>query len=258
MNRRNTLKTRLKAGETIAAAWLDLGSAEVAEVLVHTGWDVVIVDCEHGPATVEDAVSLIRAIEAAGGQAVLRVPEGADAVLKRVLDKGAHSLMVPMVQDAAAARRITASCLYPPHGQRGYAAPILRASQYGAVSDYATANARDELLLMMQIEHIDAIEAIPDMARVPGVDMIFIGPNDLAASMGHLENMGHPEVRNAIARAEALARDAGVMLGTVLWADHDYRSLRAAGYQFIAGACDVAMLAQSARAARESVREMLA
>ncbi len=258
MTRRNTLKTRLERGETIAAVWHDLGSAEVAELLVHTGWDIVIVDCEHGPATVEDAIPIIRAIEAAGGQAVLRVPEGSDAVLKRALDKGLHSLMVPMVDNAAVAQRIAASCLYPPLGQRGYAAPILRASQYGSVRDYAQLRAHDELLLMLQIEHVDAIEAIPEIAAITGVDMIFIGPNDLAASMGHLENMGHPDVRAAISRAEELARSAGVMLGTVLWADHDYASLKAAGYHFIGGACDVALLSQSARDAREAANKLLA
>lgn len=258
MTRRNTLKTRLESGEPIAAIWHDLGSAEVAELLVHTGWDIVIVDCEHGPATVEDAIPIIRAIEAAGGQAVLRVPEGTDAVLKRALDKGVHSLMVPMVDSAAVAQRIAASCLYPPRGQRGYAAPILRASHYGAIPDYAQARAHHELLLMIQIEHVDAIEAIPEIAAVEGVDMIFIGPNDLAASMGHLEDMAHPDVRAAISRAEDLARAAGVMLGTVLWADHDYGSLRKAGYHFIGGACDVALLTQSSREAREAARRLLA
>ncbi|MDD7972702.1 HpcH/HpaI aldolase family protein [Roseinatronobacter alkalisoli] len=258
MNRRNTLRTRLETGETVAAAWLDLGSAEVAEVLVHTGWDVVVVDCEHGPTAVEQAIPLIRAIEAAGGVAVLRVPDGSDTVLKRVLDKGVHSLMVPMVQTAEVARAVAESCLYPPRGRRGYAAPILRASGYGAIPDYARERAHDELLLMVQIEHVDAIEAIPEIAAIEGVSMIFIGPNDLAASMGHLENMAHPEVRAAIARAEDLARAAGLMLGTVLWADHDYRSLRAAGYTFIAGACDVALLARAAREARNAAHEMLA
>ncbi len=258
MTRRNTLKTRLQSGETIAAAWLDLGSPDVAELLVHAGWDVVVVDCEHGTAAIDQAIPLIRAIEAAGGVAVLRVPDGSDTVLKRALDRGAHSLMVPMVQNAEMARTIAQSCLYPPRGQRGYAAPILRASGYGAVTDYARDRAHDELLLMVQIEHVDAIEEIPHMAAVDGVDMIFIGPNDLAASMGHLENMDHPEVIAAIKRAEMLAQEAGVMLGTVLWSDRTYRSLDQAGYKLVVGACDVAMLANAAREARVAAASMLA
>lgn len=258
MTRKNTLKTRLQNGETVAAAWLDLGSPDVAELLVHTGWDVVVVDCEHGAAAIDQALPLIRAIEAAGGVAVLRVPDGSDTVLKRALDRGAHSLMVPMVQTAEMARGIARSCLYPPRGQRGYAAPILRASGYGAVGDYARNRAHDELFLMVQIEHVDAIDQIPQMAAIDGVDMIFIGPNDLAASMGHLENMDHPDVVAAITKAETLAKEAGVMLGTVLWSDRTYRSLDQAGYNLIVGACDVAMLADAARKARADAATMLA
>lgn len=250
MRRPNTLKARLKAGETVTAAWLDLGSADVAELLVHCGWDVVVVDCEHGAADISGAIDLIRAVEAAGGCAILRVPDGGETTLKRALDRGVQSIMVPMVQDAATARAIAQTCLYPPHGTRGYAAPILRASGYGAQTDYARTRAADDLLLMVQIEHVDAIPAIPEMAATPGIDMIFIGPNDLAATMGHLEDMTHPDVHAAINRAEALARDAGTMLGTVLWPDRDYPDLRDSGYRLIAGPCDVAMLAQAARQAR--------
>lgn len=258
MRRPNTLKARLRAGETVTAAWHDLGSPDVAELLVHCGWDVVIVDCEHGPMDVSSALAMIRAVEAAGGHAILRVPDGSETTLKRVLDAGVQSVMVPMVRDAAHARAIAQASLYPPHGQRGYAAPILRASGYGAQSDYARARAADDMLLMVQIEHVDTIDAIPEMAAIPGIDMIFIGPNDLAATMGHLENMTHPDVHAAIDRAEGLVRASGAMMGTVLWPDRDYADLRAAGYGLIAGPCDVAVLAQGMRAARAQADAALA
>ena len=121
MTGKNTLKARLKAGETVAAAWLELGSPEVAELLVHAGWDVIVIDCEHGAAGLEEGLGLIRAVEAAGGQAVVRVPDPSEATLKRALDRGARSIMVPMVTSAAMARDIASFCLYSPRGRRGYA-----------------------------------------------------------------------------------------------------------------------------------------
>jgi 4-hydroxy-2-oxoheptanedioate aldolase len=257
MTSQNKLKARLKAGETVAAAWLDLGSADVAELLVHAGWDVIVVDCEHGAAGLEEAVNLIRAVEAAGGDAVLRVPDGNESTLKRVLDKGARSIMVPMVHTAEKAREIAQSCLYPPRGRRGYAAPIVRATGYGARSDYAREVAHDELLLMVQIEHPDAVDEVEEMATIPGIDMIFVGPNDLAAGMGHLEDMDRDDVRAVITRAEGHAKAGGLMQGTVLWPGQDYASLRDAGYGFIVGPCDVAMLAQAARDARADCNRQL-
>jgi 4-hydroxy-2-oxoheptanedioate aldolase len=127
----NRLKARLKAGETVCGAWLEFGSTDVAEAMVRCGWDVIVVDCEHGCAGVEAAGELIRAVEAAGGDAILRVPVGDDATLKRALDRGARSIMVPMVNDAATARQVASACRYPPLGRRGYAAPIVRASGFG-------------------------------------------------------------------------------------------------------------------------------
>jgi len=257
MTGQNRLKARLKAGETVTAAWLDLGSADVAELLVHAGWDVVVVDCEHGTASLEEGFNLIRAVEAAGGEAVLRVPDATEATLKRALDRGARSIMVPMVQSADMAREIAQCCLYPPRGRRGYAAPIVRATGFGARTNYARDIAHDEVLLMVQIEHADAVDEVPQIAAIPGIDMIFVGPNDLAASMGHLEDMDRDDVRAVIRRAEDHAKAGGLMMGTVLWSGQDYSTLREAGYGLIVGPNDVAMLAQAARDARADCNRQL-
>lgn len=257
MTRKNTLKTRLKAGETIAAAWLELGTPEVAELLVYAGWDVIVIDCEHGVAGLEDGLGLIRAVEAAGGEAIVRVPDSADATLKRALDRGARSIMVPQVSSVAMAQQVAASCLYPPRGRRGYAAPIARASQYGKITDYAK-TAHDDLLLMAQIEHIDTVGEVAAIAGVEGIDMAFVGPNDFSASMGHLEDMTHPDVQAQLLQIENTVRESGMMLGTVTGAGRDHAELKAAGYQLIAGSNDIGLLVEAARAARQEATALLA
>ena len=186
----------------------------------------------------------------------MRVPDAGEATLKRALDRGARSVMVPMVNTAEAAALVAANCLYPPRGRRGYAAPIVRASHYGARPDYA-AHAHEELLLMVQIEHADALPHVAAIAGVPGVDMVFIGPNDLVASMGHLEQLRHPDLARAVGEVEAEVRRQGVMLGTVEGGGRNYAALRDAGYGLIVGPDDITLLATAARAAHARSRKEL-
>ncbi len=245
---KNRLKARLAAGETVCAAWLEFGAPEVAEALVHGGWDVIVIDCEHGSAGLEDGMKLIRAVEAAGGDAVVRVPDGQEATLKRALDRGARSLMVPMVNTPEIAASVAGFCRYPPLGRRGYAAPIVRASDYGLRADYA-ATAHEELLLMVQIEHIDAVRDFDAIMAVPGVDMGFVGPNDLAGSINLLERMEAPASLAALAEIEKKAAARGAMLGTITGAGRGYADLRRLGYRFIVGPNDISLLVGAARAA---------
>lgn len=245
----NVLKKRLAAGETITACWIDTGSAEVADIIVNAGWDVVVIDCEHGAASLEEGLSLIRAVQAAGGEPVLRVPDGSDTTLKRALDRGARSIIVPMVNSVAQAKSIVHSCLYPPHGGRGYAAPIVRASHYGRWAEYAR-TAHDDLLLMVQCEHIDAVPHVAEIGAIDGIDMIFVGPNDLSGSIGILEQLEHPELLKAKETIESAARTSGVKLGTIQGGGRNYSHLRDAGYQFIVGPADVGLLFAAARQAR--------
>ena len=147
--------------------------------------------------------------------AILRVPEGSDALLKRVLDRGFRSIIVPMVNSAQEAARIAAACRYPPLGRRGYAAPVVRGSGFGSVPGYALHAAAEELLLIVQCEHADAVAGIEALAAVDGVDMVFIGPNDLAGSMGLLEQLEAPALHAAFQRVEQAVAASGKMLGTI-------------------------------------------
>ncbi|WP_102106985.1 HpcH/HpaI aldolase family protein [Oceaniglobus roseus] len=244
---KNNVKRRILAGETVTAAWLELGSPDVAEILVRSGWDVVLIDCEHGVAGLEKGLDLIRAVEAAGGDAILRVPDAQEATLKRALDRGARSLVVPMINSVEQARAVAQACRYAPMGRRGYAAPIVRASGFGEWTTYAR-EANEEVMIAIQIEHRDALPHVAAFAGIEGIDMGFVGPNDLAASMGHLEALEAPEVLKAIEKVESDARAAGFLLGTIEGA-RDSAGLRDAGYRLVVGPNDVHLLARAAAAA---------
>lgn len=242
----NDLKARLAAGELVTAAWAELGHPDVAEIMVRHGWRTVVIDGEHGLGDLETWVAVARAVEAAGGEVVLRVPDGSDTTLKRVLDRGFRSLVVPMVNSAAQARAIARSCRYPMRGARGYAAPIVRASGFGARPAYARDEAHDDLLLFVQCEHPDSLSSLAEIAAVPGIDGIFLGPNDLAAAMGHLEDLEQPDVQTALARVEAAAAEAGVVLATVTGGGRGWRDLRARGFRLVVGPNDVSLLVEGA------------
>ena len=244
----NPLKRRLLDGGRVAALWIQLDSPAVAEAAVHAGWRTLVIDNEHGWIGNETLLHMLRACEAAGGHAVVRVPDDHPTTVKRALDLGIQSLMVPMVHSAAAAAALVRAARYPPRGERGYAAPVVRGSRYGAYPGYA-GWAHEELLLIAQIEHRDAVAEIDAIAAVDGIDMLLIGPNDLAGSMGRLERLGEPEVLDAIARVEAAAAAAGRLLGTVPSEGRDAAACFAAGHALVACASDVMLFREGAVAA---------
>ena len=178
---------------------------------------------------------------------ILRVPDGSDSLLKRVLDRGFRSIIVPMVNSAQQAADIAGACRYPNLGRHGYAAPVVRGSGFGTTPDYAK-NAADELLLIVQCEHIDSVDDIEALVRVDGVDMVFIGPNDLAGSMGLLEQLTAPALLTAFAQVEAMATAAGRWLGTITGPGRDWADLEKLGYRLVVGPNDVSLLAAGASA----------
>ena len=246
------LKTRLLRGDFVTAAWAELGSPDSAEILVRYGWPVVLIDGEHGIGDLETWVAIARSVEAAGGEVILRVPDGSDTVLKKVLDRGFRTLVVPMVNTGAQAQAVARSCRYPVRGVaatgRGYAAPIVRGSGFGVQADYAAGRAADDLLLFVQCETPQGVAALPDICSVDGVDGVFLGPNDLAATMGHLEQMDHPAVQAAFADVEAQVKASGKLLATVPGGGRGWADLRARGYGLVAGVNDVSLLASAALA----------
>jgi 4-hydroxy-2-oxoheptanedioate aldolase len=247
MYRDNVLKQRLAKGESVFGCWVDTGSATVVEILGHAGFDFVVIDLEHGQGDIAAATEMIRAAQLTDMAAVIRVPSNDPIFLKRILEVGADSLMIPQIETAAEAKAAVRACRYPPQGARGYAAPVVRASSYGKVKDYIH-RANDNLLLILQIESASAVKHAAEIASVEGVDVTFIGVNDLGGSIGRLEQLDHPDVRKLVAEAEAALKPTGKILGTVPSAGATPKELFAAGYRMVPLAVDVSLLRDAALA----------
>ncbi|MEO1090754.1 MAG: aldolase/citrate lyase family protein [Pseudomonadota bacterium] len=248
MRRQNQLKHRLAGGERLTGIWAQAASPTLCEIAVLAGFDVVLIDNEHGPASLETTLHMLRAVEAAGGHPIVRVPWNDQVYLKRILDQGAQSLMIPMVENAAEAEAAVRACRYPPRGSRGYAAPIARGAAYGLDEDYLQ-HAHEDLFLALQIESKTAVDAIPAMAAIHGVDMLFVGANDLAGSIDHLERLDAPEAAALIARAEDAILATDALMGTIPRAGTTPTGLWEKGHRLLIGPSDLALFRDAAVAA---------
>jgi 4-hydroxy-2-oxoheptanedioate aldolase len=240
-----SLKSRIRAGEPVYGAWLALADASVAELLAHAGYDFLVLDQEHGPGSIEGAQDVMRATEAAGCPLVVRVPWNDPVYLKRILDAGATAVMIPMLEDAEAARAAVAACRYPPDGIRGYAAASQRCTRWGKDRAYPS-EWNDRLLIIGQLESATAAANAAAIAGVDGIDVPFIGINDMAGSIGRLGQLDHPEVRALVERCEAALRKSTKPLGSVPSAMRTTPELFAAGYSVVAGAVDAMLLRAAA------------
>ena len=248
MYRPNSLKARLAAGDGVFGAWVGSGSPANAEIMAHAGFDFLIIDQEHGSGEIADAVASLRAAEASGTPCIVRAPWNDPVWLKRMLDAGADSLMIPSVENATAATAAVRACRYPPDGIRGYAASVVRASTFGLEPGYLH-KANANLLLVLQIESAAAVEQAAAICAVEGVDVVFIGVNDLAGSIGRLEQLDHPDVRALVRRAEEVILASAKPMGTVPSAGASWRELFQRGYRMVAGPHDMALLRDAARLA---------
>ncbi|MGI9384157.1 MAG: HpcH/HpaI aldolase family protein, partial [Methyloligellaceae bacterium] len=193
-----SFKARLQAGRSADGCFLEMFNPIAAEIVAQAGFDSVLIDLEHGPGSVLDAIGLIHAVQGSGCAVLLRVEENRPVPIKRALDIGLSGLMVPAVSSRAEAEACVASCRYAPRGIRGMAAPVVRATGYGAHWQGYVAGGADDLLLMCQIETPDGVENVAEVAATDGVDLLFVGPFDLSASLGYLGEPDHPAVREAI------------------------------------------------------------
>ncbi len=250
--RENWIKKQLMNSRNIKAMWSQAGSATIAELAVYAGWPVILIDNEHGSTGLETTIHLIRAVESAGGHVIVRAPWNDQVYLKRILDIGVQSLMIPMINNRKAAEEAVASCRYPPQGIRGYAAPMVRASGYGTDSTYGK-NANNQLLLIAQIEHVESCDNIAEIAAVDGIDMLFIGPYDLAGSMGCFENIENSTVMAMIDEIENRVRLSGKMLGGFPLPGKTNKALEDNGYRLIAGQSDILLFR---KAAAEAARNL--
>lgn len=242
---RNEFKRRLLAGETLHGLWMSIASPQTAEALSLVGFDWLLFDTEHSPVEVAGVQPLLQAA-AAGQSAVAVRPAWNDKILlKRVLDIGAQTVLVPFIETPEEAVAAVAATRYPPAGIRGVAGST-RASRFGLTSDYF-AVANEEICVLIQIETREALDRLEAIAAVDGVDGVFVGPSDLAASLGHLGKPGHPEVQAALRQAAQRIIAAGKAPGILATNAADARRYMDWGYRFVAGAVDVGILVNGAK-----------
>ena len=252
---RNAFKQALAGGERQVGLWSGLASPIAAEILAGAGFDWIVIDGEHAPNDISTLLPQLQAMRGGTAEPVFRVPWNEPVIIKRALDVGARSLLIPFVQNAEEARRAVAAARYPPLGIRGVAV-VMRAVDYGRTQSYHR-NAHLDTCILVQVETRVALKEIEAIAAVEGVDGVFIGPSDLAADLGHLGNPQHPDVQAAIQDAARRIRDAGKSAGTLTGNADDVESLFGLGFNFVAAGSDVSILARNVEsmAARFRKRE---
>lgn len=236
--------------------WIMSASPMMAEATGHAGFDWAVLDMEHTPLDLGSLVSLMHATQGTPMLPVVRVPWNDAVTIKRVLDSGAHTLLIPFVQDAVEAAAAVAASRYPPEGVRGMAA-MSRASRFGTVADHFR-HANTQVAVIVQIETPTALANLEAIAAVPGVDALFLGPGDLSGAMGVPGQVGHPQVQAAMLDAARRARAAGMRIGTVMGTVEQVQQMREAGYDFVGLASDLGLYMRACAAALKTLRETAA
>jgi len=237
----NRFKQRLRSGEPQIGLWLGLADTYCAELAANAGFDWLLIDGEHAPNDLRGMLAQLQAVAPYPSQAVIRPVIGDTALIKQVLDIGAQTLLVPMVETAAQARQLVQAMQYPPKGIRGVGSALARASRWNSIPGYLD-QADAQMCLLVQIENKQGLANLDEIVAVEGVDGVFIGPADLSAAMGHRGNPGHPEVQAAIEDAIVRIGKAGKAAG-ILSADEKLaRRYIALGAAFVAVGVDTTVL----------------
>ncbi len=252
----NPFKAAINKGKLQLGCWLGLASPYVAEISANAGFDWVLVDAEHAPNDLRSITAQLQVIEASSSHAIVRPPIGEVWIIKQLLDAGAQTLLIPMVESAEQAQQLVNAVTYPPHGIRGVGSALARASQFSGIDDYLT-TARDEICLLVQVENLKGIAALDEILAVEGIDGVFIGPADLAADMGYLDQAGADEVYDAV-RDTMKKIIASGKAGGILTLDEQLQTqCRDIGASFIATEIDVTLFARNMREAANRAAEHL-
>lgn len=254
MYRRNAAKEKLRAGQAVYGCWQGVGHSLVSELLGLAGYDIVLLDHEHGAASVADAVPSLQVLAGTPATSIIRMPSNDPVYAKRILDIGAEGVMVPQVNSRDEAAAAVAACRYPPAGIRGVAYGVARGADFGLAHGYLDTVA-DNLLILCQIETRQAVEAIPDIAAVDGVDALFIGPWDLSGSLGKLGRFDDLEVRDTILRAERAILDSGKCLGSLPSLGRSPAGMVRDGCRIVIGPADITLLRDAALADVSAFRD---
>lgn len=248
----NPFKFALAEGRKLQGVWSLSGSPTVVEALGHVGADFVVLDLEHSPTSVHGMLPLLHAADASGVMVVVRMPDQNPTAIKHALDLGANTLLFPFVETPEEAEALVSACLYPPHGRRGFS-KMNRAARYLLDAEYPT-RARDDVLIVAQLETERAVRNVEAIAGVPGIGGVFVGPGDLSASLGLIGQTAHPRVKELMVDCAKGAHRVGKTIGTVA-PDADQAAWAfEAGYDYVSVSNDMALIVVNARKMQAEVR----
>ena len=242
----NPFKQAMREQRAQIGLWVGLADAYVAELLATAGFDWLLLDAEHGPNDIRTLLAQLQAVQAYPSHPIVRVPVGDVALIKRVLDIGAQTVLVPMVDTPEQAQQLVRATRYAPEGVRGMGSALARSSRWQAYPQYVH-EANQQVCLLVQAETVEAMANLDAIAATPGVDGVFIGPADLSASMGHPGNPGHPDVQAAIHDGITRILRAGKAPGILATTESQAHQWLAAGALFVAVGVDTMLLASAAQ-----------
>ncbi len=242
----NKFKQALRRGETQIGLWMGLADSYVAELLAGTGFDCIVIDAEHSPNDPRSVLPQLQSMSPYPVHPIVRPVHGSVELIKQYLDIGAQTLIIPMVESAEQARRMVAATRYPTRGIRGVGSAAARASRWNQIDDYVR-RSDEEMCVLVQVESVNALTHLGSIAAVEGVDGVFFGPADLAASMGLLGRTSDAAVQAAIIQGIATVKAAGKAAGTLTVDRALARRYLDAGAQFVAVGVDTTLLSSAAR-----------
>ncbi|MDR7522802.1 MAG: aldolase/citrate lyase family protein [Armatimonadota bacterium] len=252
----NPVKQRLKQGQPVVGHWISFPSPAVVEVMTSFGPDWLLIDTEHGPTGAERLEDLLRAMKGTEVVPLVRVVANEIWAIKQALDRGAYGVIVPLVNTPEQAQAAVAAAKYPPDGIRGVAGT--RVTRYGMdLPDYFK-DWNEQVLVICQVETTEALANVDQIASTPGVDVLFVGPNDLSANLGVFRQFDHPEFVAAVQRILTSAQRHGIAAGYMASSAEEVLQRIDQGFRFVAGGSDARLLAGAAGAMYKAIREGLA
>lgn len=244
---KSVLKEKLQKNELSLGSWLTIPHQSVIEIMATAGFEWLTIDIEHAAIGIESVMNLIGHIQGNGMQALVRVSKNEEVVIKRILDAGADGVIVPMIKNKKEAQEAVDFVKYPPLGKRGVG--LNRAQKYGTAFQSYQSWVKDQVVVIAQIEHIEAVNNLEEILNTPGIDGIIVGPYDLSASMGYPGEYDRPDIKEALARIDEITLRLKKPLGFHI-VDSDYRKVKEKiekGYTFLAYSLDFFFLGDKAR-----------
>ena len=256
MSIKNKFKAAIYQGEKQYGIWNGIPHSYAAEILAGAGFDWVLIDAEHGPFDINQIIIQIQAMSRYDVTPILRIPTADQAYMKTLMDAGVQSFIVPMVESAKQAEYIVESVLYPPDGKRGVGTALARAAQWNRVNNYFHI-ANDEMCVIAQIESVAGVEALDSILEVEGVDVIFLGPAALAASMGLIGQPGHADVVKAVDNCLKKINESGKVAGVLTSSKDLISDYSDKGAQMLGVGLDTILLANATKKLAEYYKPSL-